>query len=228
MLRSIVFIALWLSYLCGQSAAPTARDLYYASDSAEGIGDRRQTSKDPSRLGLRFNLLKVDPSTGNTVEVDPDFHFRADDCFAIRLRPNRPGYIYVFNQGSSGSWQTLLPSTLAPEVSNSVKAGEVVLLPSDYCFIVRDPPGIEQMLIAFTETQQELYRLNEAMRKAFESEGNSPAALAGPQKMASRDLSFMKIARPLSTNEPPNSVYFVNSSAASENRVIIRATIHHE
>jgi hypothetical protein len=66
-------------------------------------------------LGLRYNVLKVDPESRVSREVDPDMNFKAGDCLAIRFTPNRGGYMYVFNEGSSGAWQTMLPSASLPD-----------------------------------------------------------------------------------------------------------------
>ena len=74
-------------------------------------------------LGLRYNLLLVDHTTNEIKEaVSPAHNFQEGDCVAIELMPNRPGYLYVLEQGSSGKWSSLFPSPKLPDEENKVKA----------------------------------------------------------------------------------------------------------
>src|SRR4051794_29884945 len=61
-------------------------------------------------LGVRCNIVKVAMKTNVRTEVPPETVFHQGDCAGIRIQPNRGGYLYVFNQGSSGVWRALMPS----------------------------------------------------------------------------------------------------------------------
>src|SRR5258708_10605564 len=113
------------------------RDLYNEGERAprlpasENAGANSAVSRVSRHLGLRYNMLLIDPPTKQARAVDPDGKFKAGDCFAIELSPNRDGYLYISNLGSSGEWQPLLPSLLMPNEASSVKAGAKVRNPQE-------------------------------------------------------------------------------------------------
>lgn len=129
----------------------------------------------PDRLGLRYNLLKVDPKTGKTTEVDPDQNFTPGDCFAVRLRPNRAGRIYVFNKASSGRWQVLLPSAEMPDERNDYQAGRNLTVPRGYCFGLDDPPGVDTLMVAMTDRTDDIQKLDNYVRASDTGATPEPA-----------------------------------------------------
>ena len=207
--------------------------------------------KGPTHLGVRYNLLKVvNRETGAAVEVDSDYNFKPGDCVLTKFRPNRSGFLYAFNAASSGAWQPMIPNPLMPNERNSVGAGETLTVPGQHCFQIENPPGVESLLVVVTERQQDFLRLNDSIRKTVGSE-HSPAGppdrsvdsrksqltatledfgaprVAG-NRLISRDLSIQRIGQPLTADEPPHSVYVVKTSAAPEDRIVIRINIRHE
>jgi len=207
-------------------------------------------------LGLRYNiLLYQDTADKNPREVDPETTFRTGDCIAVRFHPNRSGHIYVFNQGSSGAWQTMFPSPLMPTESNLVAAGVDRKLPEDYCFRIGGPPGTDLLLVVLTEKEEDMLKLNNAIRRSVtsnEAEHSTPgpgtqeigqvlASIAsndsvggGPDQgkalgdLTSRDLSIGKLGEPQSPDEPPNSVYAVQTAATKNDRMVVQIRLRHE
>jgi hypothetical protein len=238
-IRGVLFGgALVCGALSAQDGGFAARDLYFRQEPAAG-----ETA--PPRLGLRYNILLIDPATQSAREVDSDAPLRAGDCIALRLRPNRDGHVYLFNEATSGAWQPMLPSPLMPGESNSVRGGSDVQVPSGHCFTLNNPPGTENLLVVVTEMPEDFYRLNESIRNSVHRDG-SQAVSTSPQSdlsavlrqlgaasgrastgLASRDLGVQKIGVPISANEPRNSVYVVRTAAAPADRIVITIPIRH-
>jgi hypothetical protein len=257
MLKSLLIVTLgFTAGAYAQESGLTARQLYLQDDDpapTPRVSPRPLPPKSPNpanprpvahsspHLGIRYNLLLVDPVSKAPQEVDPDANFRVGDCLAVRFTPNRTGYMYVFNEGSSGKWHSMLPSSLMPDESNAVAAGVNTQLPKAYCFKVGDPPGSDSLIVVLTEKSEDMYRLNEAIRQASQAKGNAPASFqsdlirlvdsmapgGSTDRLTSRDLEIEKVGQPQSPNEPPNSVYVVNTAARAD-RVVIKIKIHHE
>ena len=197
-----------------------------------------------AHLGLRYVVLQVtDREAKKRKPVDPDTSFRPGDCVAIALEPNRNGYLYVFNRGTTGAWQPLLPSPDMPNERNRILNGKPLLVPSEHCFEFDGNAGTERLLIVITEKEEDARRLSEAMRTpAAESPTptKGPTLLAGGPlmrqletlregQMIGRDIKIAKIG-PVSTGEgeQPNSVYAVRTSAGAADRLVIEIPLRHE
>ena len=196
----------------------------------------------PKHLGVRYNVLQlVDREAKKREPVNPDTPFHAGDCVAIQLAPNRDGYLYVFNRGTTGAWQPLLPSPEMPGERNRVLNGKPMTVPSDHCFEFDTNAGTERMLVVITEKEEDARRLSEAMKQS----GGEPAAgqertmLAGGKlvrelemlrqgQMVGRDIKIAKVGASRDDNEPANSVYAVRTSAGSNDRLVIEIALRHE
>lgn len=97
-------------------------------------------------LGLRYALLKV--GDGDELsEVSPETTFHSGDKLKISLMANQPGYIYIIQQGSSGSWRPLFPSQNDLPESNRVEAGRIYQIPSGKSFQFNQQTGQERLFI---------------------------------------------------------------------------------
>jgi hypothetical protein len=206
------------------------------------------------RLGLRYNVLMVDPKGASAPrEVDPETEFREGDCVAIRFTPNRSGYLYVLNQGSTGQWQALLPSPEMPEESNVVQAFRSITVPENYCFAFDNNPGTERLMVIISDSKRDVDEINEAIRSQGKSEKPKPSqteetpalrpkpgesmlaanmlnskvdSLAG--QMRTRDLKIQKVAQPMSRDEPPHSVYVVAANYRDQDLFMLEIKLVHK
>jgi hypothetical protein len=196
-------------------------------------------------LGMRYNILAVDRQTGSAREVDPNLNFKSGDCLAIRLTPNRSGFLYLFNAGTSGAWTPLLPSPKMTEESNRISARENTKFPKDYCFGVNDPPGTDRLVVVLTERPEDQQNLSDAIRSTLQKDSDrdiathpapSPvgklvlAMITAPtdgSSLSSRDLSIETVALGTS-GEPPHSVYVVKVASQSTDRIVFEIKIRHE
>lgn len=258
---TLVDLAVVLAPLCAvaqQSQPPMegARELYYVAVSkkdtlppirkrpiaAKQSGPAAPTSAGTAavHLGLRYNLVMVDPQNGKSEDVDPDRTLRTGDCFAIDLESNRSGYLYVLAKQSSGSWHPLLPSPQMTDESNIIDPGKKVRVPASYCFEVHDPPGTETLFVVLSRDPRDFYDLYDGIQR----ENAAPSPSANPVQVASasvvnnavakmtdqfgtRDIAIKKVSRPASAQEPPNSVYVVNSSNQPSSSLVTQIQVRH-
>ena len=192
-------------------------------------------------LGLRYNILLVD-AQGRTTFADPDGNFHRDDCIQIEFFPNRSGYLYVVEQGSSKSWQPLLPSPNMPEEANIVRSYTTVRVPQNYCFTIDDPPGDERLFIVLSRNPEDIHDLHEAIKNDSGGQPAPAAPAAAPSvitadnrlddairrvsELQSRDIKIKKISHP-ENSEPPESVYVTNASDTASDRLVLQIQIKH-
>jgi len=219
--------------LLAQDSGAKARDLFLESSSSA------PAAQPPvQHLGLRYNLLLLDPATRRAREVDANAVFHAGDCFAVEFTSNRDGSLYAFDHGSSGNWQVLLPSPEMPDESSKVKAGERRRVPSDYCFRLDNPPGVERLILAVTERPEDVERVRSMLAANNHTGGSNELAAADVnsagelveswQRLASRDLEIEKIDQPASATERPHSVYAVSAAAAKSGHFTLEILVRHE
>jgi hypothetical protein len=192
-----------------------------------------------ANLGVRYNVLLVDAATGNGQPVDPGGMFHNSDCLALSVQSNYDGYLYVLDKGSSGKWDVLLPSIEMSDESNFVRARTNMKAPSQYCFTLDNPPGVEHLYLVLARSPQDIAELNTAV-KASRTSGvpSTTAPDAGnrhietkmaslEQTMKSRDLKITKVKTPSYAGEPANAVYVVDTSHGASDRLVAEIEIRH-
>ena len=196
-------------------------------------------------LGLRYNLVLVDETTGRGQAVPPDRMFRPGECFAIDFESNRAGFLYVLARQSSGSWHPLLPSTeedMATE-SNVIMPGSKVRVPQTHCFEIQNPPGVETLFVVLSREPRDSFELYENIispgaRRTTPQRTASSVQVADNsvadgtvarmrELFATRDIVIRKISQPQTAAEPAGSVYVVNSSANPASNVAVQIEVHH-
>jgi Domain of unknown function (DUF4384) len=194
-----------------------------------------------THLGVRYNVMLINTQSNEERLVDPDNKFEPNDCLALRVQSNYEGYLYVINHGSSGKWDVMLPSGEMPEEGNFVGARTALRIPAQYCFNIEKGSGAEDLYLIFSRNPQDVNSLNTAIKSqaaAPPSGGPVPAGGVGPahsvgteiarlEQLQSRDLTVKKVAKPMSAQEPPNSVYVVNVSDTPSDRIISQIQIKH-
>jgi len=234
------YIPLAVLALCPASCAfaqgppVKARDLYFQADSA-AVPDAAVPAVPAvpavhavHHLGLRYNLLQVNPTSREAHAVDPDGNFSSGDCFALEFSPNRDGHLYIFNRATSGDLQLLLPSAEMPEEASLVKSGRTVRVPQEYCFSLTGPPGVETMIVTVTERPEDLKQLREALQKPAADVATASVKLWQQQQLAGRDIVVEKVDTPESANEQPHTVYIARTTSGEAARIVMEVKIRHE
>jgi hypothetical protein len=247
--------------LCAAAGAPAqqkgepegARELYYNAmvqkdpppparrTAARGRGTLTPVSTEAMHLGLRYNLVLVDPDSGKAESATPDRMFRAGECFAIDLESNRAGFLYVLAKQSSGAWRPLVPSTdpdMATE-SNVILPGKKIRVPLQHCFEIQNPPGVETLFVVLSREPRDSFELYENL-KAPEAPQRPAATVQVAdasitdktvahmrEQFGTRDIAIKKISQPLAAAEPVGSVYVVNSSKSPAANVAAQIEVRH-
>ena len=165
-------------------------------------------------LGLRYTLLQRQ-SGGDYAEVFPETVFHSGDKVKLSVMANQPGYLYIIEQGSSGSWLPLFPAQNAAPDSNRVAAGRVYLVPSasDESFQFNQQAGKEKLFILLSrEPIADLDQVIFGLQHKTSAPASAAPAQAAPtrpamileadnritdalvQRLQSRDLTLVKDA----------------------------------
>jgi hypothetical protein len=115
-----------------------------------GYGEKPQLVRvSQEQIGLRYALLLRD-SEGHYNEVSPTASFHSGDHIRLSVMANQPGYLYVIQQGSSGSWTSIYPRHAAAgdEPANRIEPGQVYEVPNGKSFFRFDQnPGQEKLFL---------------------------------------------------------------------------------
>ena len=179
------------------------------------------TIRPVTNLGVRYNVLKVDLATNARTEVSPDTVFHEKDCVAVRIQPNRGGFLYVFNEGSSGKWHTLIPSAESVDDASFVNAYGLLEVPDVDCFQMYDKPGIERLLIVVTDKPEDVLQLNEDLK-------DPGREIASNGLLKQRDLRITRVGNKPAAGEAPYSTYLVNAAATTKDRLVLDIKLRHE
>jgi Domain of unknown function (DUF4384) len=196
-------------------------------------------------LGLKYTLLKL--SGEAMTPVAPNSVFHAYDKIQFSIETNGPGYLYIVNQGSSGTWMPMFPSPETAGGSNSVEGFHTYTFPPQHRFVFDQQTGEERMFIIFSreakpDFEQLVYSLQG--KKAVPTSAPQPNQQAGPVLRASiddtavgrvnqtyaRDLVIERIgdegtAPRKDTNE--KAVYVVNPTGSADSVVVADLRLVH-
>ncbi|HEV3333985.1 MAG TPA: DUF4384 domain-containing protein [Bryobacteraceae bacterium] len=201
-------------------------------------------------LGLRYNLVLVNETTGRSQTADSDRVFHKGECVAIDFESNRSGYLYVLAKQSSGDWRPLFPSPEMSDQSNIIDPGQKVRAPNGYCFEITDPPGTETLTVVLSRDPRDFFELYQGIKGSTgpttpTPAPSSPKPEASPLQLAdarlvndavarmaqqfgsTRDLVIRKVSQPVGSQEQSGGVYVVNASDKPTSTVVAKIEIHH-
>ncbi len=253
-------IAVTISVARAQDSGVSARDMFYSAADLAGkkppVADKSPTKKAPPPtkstaasskggttvkvnspvLGLRYSILKRE-TPDRYAEVSPDTVFHAHDIIRLSVMSNEKGYLYIVQQGSSGTWSPLFPDPAinAGKNSNYVEAGRRYEIPSGKGegFEMDERSGEEKVFILLMrEPEPDLDKIVISLRQAGQRQPASatPASIDNSviqqlrEQVQSRDLVFTK------TDDDEKAVYVVNSGAKSnpDSRVVVDVKLNHK
>ena len=205
-----------------------------------------------SRLGLRYSVL-LRGADGEYAEVGPGTTFHSGDHIRLSLMANEPGYLYVIEQGSSGSWLPIFPRAGAPD-GNRIEQGKLQEVPhGTQAFVFDEHPGEDKLFVILSRTPiTDLDRRIEALKGAAPAAGDTPPVTSSGemleaqnhipdvfvQQLASRDLMLVDEEKvdqaPTASYSGEKAVYVVSKatgeqgSASTASEIVARITLHHE
>ena len=198
-----------------------------------------------NRLGLRCSVLRRDADNQYT-EVQPDTVFHSGDHIRLSLLSNQPGYLYVIQQGSSGTWSPIYPPHNSGADSNKMIAGQLEIVPGgSRSFAFDQRPGDEKLYVLLSRTPVEdidnvIHNLsNESPGSpkpdtSAALEANNVISDALVQRLASRDLTLVDEEKvdqaSTATNGGEKAIYVVSKQAGpqSSGQVMLSLHLRHE
>jgi Domain of unknown function (DUF4384) len=201
-------------------------------------------------LGLRYTVLKL-AADNSATEVPNDTVFHAGDRIRFSVEANAPGYLYIINQGSSGTWKPMFPSAEIEDGNNHIEGWHPYTMPPKSRLAFDSTVGIENLFIVFSlqpesDLEGMIYSLQGKKRPA------APAAVVGTDPpvqsskeliMAvnisntavdrmrdaySRDLIVEKVDLNTPGDKKETAVYVVNPTGSADSRVVADLHLVHQ
>ena len=228
-----------------QATGPSAAaKVQLASDNGYGAAPHLVRTAE-SRLGLRCSLLLRD-ADGQYVEVAPGTVFHSGDHIRLTLLANEPGYFYVIQQGSSGTWSPIFPAVNSAPGANKIGAGQPQLVPSGtQSFAFDQNPGDEKLFVILSRTP-----ISDIERVVGNLKGDQPSTMTSPssetptliaenkipdlfvQQLASRDLTLVDEQKvdDSSSSTGEKAIYVVSKTSGPDanSRVVLNLDLRHE
>jgi len=203
-----------------------------------------------NRLGLRCSLMLRNASNDYS-EVTPGSVFHSGDHIRLSVLANEPGYLYVIQQGSTGSWSPVFPPASAAPDANKILAGQPQVMPSGpRAFAFDQNPGDEKLYVILSRTPiADIDRVIDNLRTGKPAQpeqpaigGDSGAMVEAANKipdefvkgLASRDLTLVDEQKVDESSKPDvqgeKAIYVVSKSAApdSNSQVVLSLELRHE
>ncbi len=202
-------------------------------------------------LGLRYSIVKT-VNKRPVGEVPADSVFQTGDGLQLKVETNTAGYLYVINQGSSGTWKPMFPSPEIAGGNNRIDGFHPITLPSaEHQMTFDQHPGVENLFLVFSrEPVQDLedliYSLQDKSRPATQpqTQPSNPAkekvvmamakiddAMVGRFRQTySRDLVIEKVTPEMvdSSARKETAVYVVNPAGAADSRLVADLKLRHQ
>jgi hypothetical protein len=205
-------------------------------------------------LGLRYTVLRL-AADNSATEVSPDTVFHAGDRIRFSIEANAPGYLYIINQGSSGTWKPMFPSAEVDEGNNKIEGWRPYTMPPKSRLTFDTTAGTENLFIVFSREQEDdlesmIYAL-QGKKKTLTAPA-APAAAPAPEMpvhsskeliMAvnisntavdrmratyARDLIIEKVDAATPGEKKETAVYVVNPSGSADSRVVADLHLVHQ
>jgi hypothetical protein len=222
-----------------------------------GYGEQPQLVRvSQVQIGLRYALL-LRGSDGHYSEVSPTATFHNGDHLRLSIMANQPGYLYVIQKGSSGTWSPIFPGpskgAATGEEVNKIEPGKVYEIPhGKSSFRFDQNPGEEKLFMVLSrERISDLDNTIKSLKdpshpataapkpeepapsEALEASNVIPDAFV--QRLASRDLTLVDeedVDQPQKGDSSgEKAVYVVAKASYSKDespRVVASVTLRHE
>ncbi len=203
-------------------------------------------------LGLKYSIVKT-VNKHPVGEVSADSSFQTGDGLQLRVETNSPGYLYVVNQGSSGTWKPMFPSPEIAGGNNHIEGFHTITLPSGQHQMTFDQhPGVENLFLVFSrepvaDLEDLIYSLQDKMKPAAQpqpqpgSTGKDKVVMAMAniddsmvgrfRQTYSRDLVIESVTPDTvdsSAARKETAVYVVNPTGAPDSRLVADLKLRHQ
>jgi hypothetical protein len=198
-------------------------------------------------LGLRYTVLKL--AADNTpTEVPNDTVFHAGDRIRFSVEVNAPGYLYIVNQGSSGTWKPMFPSAEIEDGNNRIEGWRPYTMPPKSRLAFDSTVGTENLFIVFSlqpepDLEGMIYSLQGKKKATAAPAPEAPAqsskdlitavnisntAVDRMRASYARDLIIEKVDPNTPGDKKETAVYVVNPTGSADSRVVANLHLVHQ
>jgi hypothetical protein len=234
-----------------RAAHPPAKPVEIARADAQPPAPRPATAPMPASgappLGLRYTILKL--AADNTpTEVPNDTVFHAGDRIRFSVEANTPGYLYIVNQGSSGTWKPMFPSAEIEDGNNRIGGWRPYTMPPKSRLAFDSTVGTENLFIVFSlqpepDLEGMIYSLQGKKKAAAAPSSEAPVqsskelitavnisntAVDRMRASYSRDLIIEKVDPNTPGDKKETAVYVVNPTGSADSRVVADLHLVHQ
>jgi len=198
-------------------------------------------------LGLRYTVLKL-ASDNNWTEVPADTVFHSGDRIRFAIEGNAPGYLYIINQGSSGTWKPMFPSAEVEDGNNRIEGWHPYTMPPKSRLAFDTTAGTENLFIVYsrepeTDLESMIYSLQgkkkadtapaaevpvHTSKELILAVNISNSAVDRMRASYSRDLIIEKVDPGTPGDKKETAVYVVNPSGSADSRVVADLHLVHQ
>jgi hypothetical protein len=188
-------------------------------------------------LGLRYSILKRN-AAAEYVEVRPDTIFHAKDQIRLSVTSNEKGYLYIVQQGSSGTWSPLFPQAEINGGVNFIEAYKKYEIPGAprQSFVLDEHAGEERIFMMLARrTESDLDKIVAMLRQ-------SPTPPADGARRITKDIDNSLISQLRDQVQPRDlvfssvddgdnekAVYVVNQAASKpDSHVVVDLKLIHQ
>ncbi len=196
-------------------------------------------------LGLRYTVLKL-AGDNTPTEVSPDTVFHSGDRIRFAIEANAPGYLYIINQGSSGTWKPMFPSAEIEDGNNKIEGWRPYTMPPKSRLAFDTTAGTENLFIVFSrEPEADLESMIYSLQGKKKADPAPDAAVHSSKELImaaaisnsaverirasnSRDLIVEKVDPATPGDKKETAVYVVNPTGSADSRVVADLHLVHQ
>lgn len=128
-------------------------DLSISASPTRSLPDSLTGSAATRRLvGLKFQLFYCPETGGTTRPSRPDRIFNYGDRLKIQIEPNIEGFLYIWQEGSSGNPKLLFPDERINRGLNQIRSWQKMTVPAEGWWQIEGPPGNDHTMIILCRT----------------------------------------------------------------------------
>jgi len=101
-------------------------------------------------MGIRYRITQLLEDC-EQVPVDANSTFYAGDQIRLSLESNTDGYLYILNQGTSGSWNYIFPHLTINSGDNFIRKGVEYTIPPRSWLRFDETPGDDVLIILLSK-----------------------------------------------------------------------------
>lgn len=172
-------------------------------------------SQAKENMGIRYRITQLMEDC-EQIPVDSNSVFRAGDRIRLSLESNTSAYLYILNQGTTGTWKYIFPHPLINGGNNLVEKGVEYTIPPTSWLKFDENPGEEKIIIVLSKEKSDPLE-NGILRQRDQQNAVIPSTADVIQQLnddlKKRDLIFEQEQAPISyrtTKKAVQNTYVVN------------------